>query len=73
MECGKTFLYLKKKVGSSFFFAFVPAYCKSWSCPQCRLIKSKVVRNYVKENFADGNLYMLTLTFFTLAMSRMPG
>ena len=64
MQCGKTFLYLKKKVGSSFFFAFVPARCKSWSCPKCRLIKSRIVENYVREHFAGDELYMLTLTYF---------
>lgn len=64
MECGKTFLYIRKHVGSSWFFAFVPARCKSWSCPKCRLIKSKIVRNYIRANFTEENLYFITLTFF---------
>ena len=64
MQCGKTFLYLKKKFGSSFLFAFVPARCKSWSCPKCRLIKSRIVENYVREHFAGDTCYMLTLTYF---------
>ena len=64
MDCGKKFLYLQKKVEHSYFFAFVPTYCKSWSCPKCRLIKSAIVKKYVKDNFTTDNLYMLTLTFY---------
>jgi hypothetical protein len=64
MICGKTFLYLKKHIGSRWFFAFLPARCKSWSCPTCRLIKSRIVSQYVRDNFAGEDNYMLTLTFF---------
>jgi len=64
MECGKTFLYLQKQIGSSFLFAFVPSRCKSWSCEKCRPIKANVVKNYVRNNFTGRNLYFLTLTYF---------
>lgn len=64
MSCGLTFLYLQKKIKNSWYYAFVPARCKSWSCPKCRPIKANVVRNYIKDNFKSDNLYMLTLTFF---------
>jgi len=64
MICGKTYLYLRKKVNKRFLFAFVPARCKSWSCKNCRPIKACIVKNYVRENFVGDDLYMLTLTFF---------
>jgi hypothetical protein len=64
MICGKTYLYLRKQVESSYVFAFVPALCKSWSCPKCRLIKSHIVSNYIRDNFTGDNLYFISLTFF---------
>ena len=64
MECGKNYLYLKKKCLNQHLFAFVPSRCKSWSCPKCRPGKSRQVKNYIQENFKSENLYMLTLTFF---------
>lgn len=64
MECGKSFLYIRKKTLSSYLFAFVPSRCKSWSCPKCRPIKANIVRDYVKRNFTGDDLYMLTLTFY---------
>lgn len=64
MSCGKTFLYLQKKSLDKHLFAFVPSRCKSWSCPKCRPIKSKIVKNYILENFTGDNLYLLSLTYF---------
>lgn len=64
MDCCKTYLYIKKQETSLTTFAFVPARCKSWSCPECRKLKAGTVRNYVNDNFTDENLYMLTLTFY---------
>jgi len=64
MECCKKYLYIKKQGISLVTFAFVPARCKSWSCPECRKIKADTVKNYIKENFVEESLYMLTLTFF---------
>ncbi len=64
MECCQKYLYIKKQENSLTTFAFVPARCKSWSCPECRKIKANTVRNYIVDNFTDENLYMLTLTYF---------
>lgn len=64
MECCKNYLYLSKKIKDLHYFAFVPARCKSWSCPKCRPIKANIVKNYIKNNFDSPSLYMLTLTFF---------
>lgn len=64
MSCGSSFLYLTKKHDDRYLFAFVPARCKSWSCPTCRPIKAKIVRNYILDNFNTEPLFMLTLTFF---------
>lgn len=64
MSCGSSFLYLQKKINTSYYFAFVPSRCKSWSCPKCRPIKANIVRNYIKTNFTGDHLYMLTLTFY---------
>ena len=64
MECGKKYLYLRQKLNSHHLFAFVPARCKSWSCPVCRPLKSRIVKNYIRDNFNSPNLFMLTLTFY---------
>jgi hypothetical protein len=64
MECGSRFIYIKKTVNKKHLFAFVPSRCKSWSCPDCRPIKAKIVRDYIKKNFKGDNTYMLSLTFY---------
>lgn len=64
MSCGSSFLYIKKSINGKHLFAFVPSRCKSWSCPKCRPIKARIVKDYIKDNFKGDNLYMLTLTFF---------
>lgn len=64
MKCGEKFLYLQKQIGDKHLIAFVPARCKSWSCPDCRSIKSKIVKDYIETNFRDEKTYMLSLTFF---------
>ena len=64
MSCGDTFLYLKKKLNKVHLFAFVPARCKSWSCPKCRPIKARRVKTYIEDNFVTEPIYMITLTFF---------
>lgn len=64
MICGKTFLYLYKKINGRSIFAFIPARCKSWSCNTCRAIKARIVREYIKANFTSNNLFMITLTFY---------
>ncbi|MCK5615175.1 hypothetical protein KAR91_75630, partial [Candidatus Pacearchaeota archaeon] len=48
----------------SHLFAFVPARCKSWSCPTCRPLKANIVRRYIEQNFVEEPIYMMTLTFF---------
>lgn len=64
MTCGEKFLYLNKKTVFGNLLAFVPSRCKSWSCPSCRPIKAKRVRQYIIDNFTNEPIYMITLTFF---------
>lgn len=64
MECGKSILYLQKQVNKKHYFAFVPSRCKSWHCPKCKPIKANQVHEYVKANFSEPNIFMLTLTFY---------
>lgn len=64
MDCCKSYLYLSKKIHDTHYFAFVPARCKSWSCPICRPIKAKQVSSYIQDHFRSKKLFMLTLTFY---------
>ena len=64
MSCGEKYLYIKKQINKKHLFAFVPSRCKSWSCPVCRPIKAKIVRQYIIDNFTSDTNYMMTLTFF---------
>ena len=63
-RCGSHFVVLRKKLGSSFLFGFFPVLCKSWACEYCRKLKASLIRNYVKENFKEEDLWMLTFTLF---------
>ena len=63
-SCGKRFLYLTKFINKQHVFAFIPARCKSWSCSSCRRIKARVVQSFIKKNFVDEPLWLLSLTYF---------
>lgn len=63
-ECGSTFLYLKKKFNGMYNYAFVPARCRSWSCPVCRPIKAAQLRRYVGKHFTGENIFMLSFTLY---------
>lgn len=62
-SCGKKFLFLRKKIGKKHIYAWLPSYCKSWSCPDCRKVKANVVRDFIKEKFSGKPTWMLTFTF----------
>lgn len=64
VKCGQHFVVLRKKINSTFLFAFFPILCKSWNCEKCRSIKGAIVRNYIKEHFQGRELWMLTFTLF---------
>lgn len=64
MKCSETYLYLRKKTVHGNLLAFVPSRCKSWSCPVCRPIKAKRVKQYIIDNFTREPIYMMTLTFY---------
>jgi len=63
-SCGKKFLFIRKKIGLSFVYSFLPALCKSWGCSFCRSKKSAVVRNFIERSFSGRQVWMLSLTYF---------
>lgn len=62
--CGTKYIYLHKAVNNLHYYCFVPSLCKSWSCPVCRLKKAKIVQQYIQDNFAGSEVYMLSFTLY---------
>lgn len=63
-KCGEKYIYLNKKVGSLYYYCFVPSLCKSWNCPTCRPKKAGIVQKYILDNFDSDDIYMLSFTLF---------
>lgn len=63
-HCGEKYIYLNKKVGSLYYYCFVPSLCKSWNCPTCRPKKARIVQKYILDNFDCDDIYMLSFTLY---------
>jgi len=63
-NCGKKFIFIKKRKGTRYVYAFLPATCKSWSCSTCRPVKADVVKDFIRTSFEEKPLWMLSITFF---------
>jgi len=62
--CGKKYLFLQKQEGSRQVYAFLPALCKSWTCPKCRKVKAQLVKDFIIRSFKGQEMWLLSLTFF---------
>ncbi len=63
-NCGKRYLFLRRKLLSNYLYCIIPALCKTWTCDKCRRVKSGIVRTFITTNFKDKPLWMLSITFF---------
>jgi hypothetical protein len=66
-KCGKINIHLRSKQTNpdgSFSDIIMKAHCKSWSCPVCRKRKARWIEEQIHQHFADGDVYLLTLTYF---------
>ncbi len=60
--CGGGYLHLKKVTKSHTYHRFVPFRCKSWDCPECRLLKVKTIQSAIYRLFKNKKLTFLTIT-----------
>jgi len=63
-DCGKKFLYLKKRTITGWRYSVLPSLCKTWSCDRCRPKKAKIVQRFIESNFKSRPLWMLSITYF---------
>jgi len=62
--CEDRHMHLYQEKDGKHTHLIVPVKCKSWECPVCRRIKSKIVSDFIKNKFKNKQVYMWTLTHF---------
>lgn len=66
-KCGKYNVHLREKKISpngTYSDLIMRTRCKSWDCPDCRKIKARWIEEQIHKNFADGDIYLITLTYY---------
>lgn len=62
-KCGQTYLFMHKTTDKGSDVALIPLLCKSWSCKTCRPKKADQVKLFIRKNFTERKVWMLTFTY----------
>jgi len=63
-ECGQIYRFMVKNTETGSQVGLIPVLCKSWSCDKCRPQKASQVKAFIRKNFSEGDLWILTFTYY---------
>lgn len=63
-DCGKSYRFMQKSSETGSQIGLIPVLCKSWSCETCRPNKAGIVKAFIRKNFSDSPVWMLTFTYY---------